>query len=79
VSISSLVFVFDARDFNILYSCHRFELGSDRASDYINALDRAINTKNPQLVMCVVPNNNSARYSAIKKKCIIDKPGKMNT
>ncbi|XP_065207417.1 piwi-like protein Siwi [Planococcus citri] len=52
----------------------RYPLPDDRNGTYTSYLDRALNERNPQLVVCVVPNNKSDRYSAIKKKCIIDKP-----
>lgn len=39
-------------------------------------LDKAINQHNPQFIVALVPNNRSDRYAAIKKKCIVEKPGK---
>lgn len=41
-----------------------------------NAYSHAINdlvNKDPQLIMCVVPNDNADRYAAIKKKCCVDR------
>lgn len=46
--------------------------------EYVNVLERAINDRNPQIVMCVMPNNRADRYNAIKKKCTIDKTGLKN-
>lgn len=54
----------------------RYSLQDDRTASYVQALDRSINERNPQLTLCVVPNNRADRYCAIKKKCIIDKPSK---
>lgn len=59
----------------ILHS--RYGLPDDRAGSYVQAADRAINEKHPQLVLCVASNNRADRYAAIKKKCIIDKPSKL--
>lgn len=58
----------------------RFEIGNcefvtipdDNPGTYIRTLDNIVN-KDPQLIMCVVTNNKSDRYSAIKKKCCIDR------
>ncbi|XP_014250883.1 piwi-like protein Siwi [Cimex lectularius] len=49
------------------------ELHDDRCGTYIDALDQLISQKNPQLIMCIVPNNRADRYSAIKKKCCVDR------
>jgi hypothetical protein len=48
---------------------------NDRSSTYVEALERVIAHRNPQLIMCIVTNNRSDRYSAIKKKCCVDRPG----
>lgn len=42
------------------------ELQYDRAPDYVRELERVCQS-DPQLVMCVVSNDNADRYSAIKK------------
>ncbi|KAK7869731.1 hypothetical protein R5R35_011798 [Gryllus longicercus] len=49
------------------------EIQDDRAASYVDALERVISSKNPQLVMCIVPNNRSDRYSSIKKKCCVER------
>ncbi|XP_014259810.1 piwi-like protein Siwi isoform X3 [Cimex lectularius] len=49
------------------------ELNDDRSSTYVDAIDQLISYKNPQLIMCIVPNNRADRYGAIKKKCCVDR------
>nr|CAD7263547.1 unnamed protein product [Timema shepardi] len=49
------------------------EIPDDRAGTYVNALENVIAGKNPQLIMCIVSNNRIDRYSAIKKKCCVDR------
>lgn len=44
----------------------------DRAQSYITTLEQCANT-DPQLVMCLVPNNRADRYSSIKKKCCVER------
>lgn len=64
--------------FNVifLFSCFNSEeIPDDRAGSYVEALDRVVSKYNPQLVMCVVPNNRAERYSAIKKKACVDRSG----
>lgn len=46
----------------------------DRPGTYSETLERILSKKIPQLVFCVVSNNRSDRYSAIKKKCCVDRP-----
>ncbi|XP_033230969.1 piwi-like protein Siwi isoform X2 [Belonocnema kinseyi] len=50
------------------------ELYGDRSSYYTEMIESVMSKSNPQLVMCLVPNNNLDRYSAIKKKCCVDRP-----
>ncbi|XP_033230156.1 piwi-like protein Siwi isoform X2 [Belonocnema kinseyi] len=50
------------------------EIPSDRSNCYTEMLESIMSRSNPQLVMCIVPNNNLDRYSAIKKKCCVDRP-----
>lgn len=46
----------------------------DRPGTYSETLERILSKQIPQLVFCVVSNNRSDRYSAIKKKCCVDRP-----
>ncbi|XP_011630854.1 piwi-like protein Siwi [Pogonomyrmex barbatus] len=46
----------------------------DRPSTYNETLEYILSKQIPQLVFCVVSNNRSDRYSAIKKKCCVDRP-----
>lgn len=48
------------------------QLDDDRAQSYITMLETCA-AQDPQLIMCVVPNNRSDRYSAIKKKCCVER------
>ena len=50
------------------------EIQNDRSSSYTEMLENIMSRSNPQIVMCIVPNNNLDRYSAIKKKCCVDRP-----
>lgn len=50
-----------------------FILTDDRVQNYTAGLDRALSRNQYALVMCVVSNNKADRYSAIKKKCSIDR------
>uniref|UniRef100_A0A182KF12 Uncharacterized protein n=1 Tax=Anopheles christyi TaxID=43041 RepID=A0A182KF12_9DIPT len=47
-------------------------LPNDAGSSYTNAINELVN-KDPQLVMCIVPNDRADRYKAIKKKCCVDR------
>lgn len=44
----------------------------DRTDTYIRALDEVLNM-DPRMVMCVVSNQRADRYSAIKKRCCVDR------
>jgi len=48
-------------------------LADNRPATYIQNLDKAIDIE-PNLVMCVIPNNKGDHYAAIKKKCCVEKP-----
>ncbi|GJQ76571.1 aub [Trypoxylus dichotomus] len=50
-----------------------FDLRDDRPGPYLEMLDIVIGKYNPSLILCVVSNNKADRYSAIKKKCCVDK------
>lgn len=52
----------------------RCVIKDDHANSYVCAIEDIMSRNNPQLIMCVVPNNRADRYSAIKKKCCIDRP-----
>ena len=47
---------------------------NDNADTYTKSLETVMSANNPQLVLCVVTNNQLLRYSAIKKKLCIDRP-----
>lgn len=49
-------------------------LRDDRPGTYSDMLEQILSKSLPQLVFCVVSNNRSDRYSAIKKKCCVDRP-----
>ncbi|RLU18053.1 hypothetical protein DMN91_010295 [Ooceraea biroi] len=46
----------------------------DKSSTYVENLEYILSKSVPQLVFCIVSNNRSDRYAAIKKKCCIDRP-----
>lgn len=48
------------------------ELDNDNASYYVQTLDQ-VARNDPQMIMCVVSNNNADRYAAIKKKLCIER------
>ncbi|KAF5274802.1 hypothetical protein FQR65_LT00385 [Abscondita terminalis] len=48
-------------------------LNADTPSGYLEGLEACIGNYDPQLIMCIAPNNKADRYSAIKKKCCVDK------
>ncbi|XP_070167826.1 piwi-like protein Siwi [Polyergus mexicanus] len=49
-------------------------LRDDKASVYAENLEYILSKNTPDLVLCVVSNNRSDRYAAIKKKCCVDRP-----
>ncbi|XP_045460997.1 piwi-like protein Siwi [Harmonia axyridis] len=49
-------------------------IGRANVPDYLNAIDNIRIQKGVMtLVICIVPNRNSERYNAIKKRCIVDR------
>lgn len=50
------------------------DVSDDRTGSYSTVLEKILSSSCPELVFCIVPNNRSERYSAIKKKCILDRP-----
>jgi hypothetical protein len=53
------------------------EIGNDFIVSYVRALEEIISSKDPQLIMCIVTNNRMDCYSAIKKKCCVDRAGEL--
>lgn len=51
-----------------------YYIQSDSASTYAHKLEEILSQNLPQLVFCVVSNNRADRYTAIKKKCCVDRP-----
>lgn len=49
-------------------------LRDDKSSVYAENLEYILSRNTPDLVFCVVSNNRSDRYAAIKKKCCVDRP-----
>ncbi|XP_077281671.1 piwi-like protein Siwi [Temnothorax americanus] len=58
----------------MLRSPHIECISDDRASTYAEVLEGILSQNTPDLVFCVVSNNRSDRYAAIKKKCCVDRP-----
>jgi len=50
-----------------------FMLADNRPATYIQQLDKIIEFQ-PAIIMCIIPNNKSDHYAAIKKKCCLEKP-----
>ncbi|KAK4886012.1 hypothetical protein RN001_002283 [Aquatica leii] len=48
-------------------------ISADSPSAYLEGLEACISNYNPQLIFCVAQNNKADRYSAIKKKCCVDR------
>lgn len=46
----------------------------DKANTYAETLEFLFTKSTPDLMFCVVSNNRIDRYTAIKKKCCIDRP-----
>lgn len=53
-------------------NCEIVTIPDDNPGTYVRTLDNILN-KDPQLIMCVVTNNKADRYTAIKKKCCVDR------
>lgn len=51
-----------------------YELNNDQAAMYAETLELVKSKRNPMLIFCVATNNRLDRYSAIKKKCCVDRP-----
>lgn len=43
-----------------------------RSPSYLDCIESILKS-NPTMIMCIVPNNSADRYSAIKKKCCVDR------
>lgn len=50
------------------------DMRDDNASTYADMLEDVTSRQNPMLILCVASNNRIDRYSAIKKKCCVDRP-----
>nr|CAH7761897.1 unnamed protein product [Callosobruchus chinensis] len=50
-----------------------FEISDDRSQSYLEMIEQIITKANPTMIMCISPNNSADRYSAIKKKCCVDR------
>lgn len=50
------------------------DMRDDNAATYAETLEEVTSQQNPMLILCVASNNRIDRYSAIKKKCCVDRP-----
>lgn len=67
------------RNLFLIYKCFfSFELQNDRTQNYIEAMDKAISTRTPQLIFVVLFKQVTDKYSAIKKKSLVDRAGKFD-
>lgn len=55
-----------------IQQCEVVSIPDDTPPTYIRTLENVVN-KDPQLIMCVVSNQKADRYTAIKKKCCVDR------
>lgn len=44
----------------------------NRSPSYLDCIESVLGSS-PTMIMCIVPNNSADRYSAIKKKCCVDR------
>ncbi|KAH0944593.1 hypothetical protein HN011_003309 [Eciton burchellii] len=49
-------------------------ISDDEPNTYREELEQILSKNIPQLIFCIVSNNRSDRYAAIKKKCCVDRP-----
>jgi hypothetical protein len=47
-----------------------------RGFSFVNTIEDVINSKNPNLILCVIPSARGDIYSLIKRKLCIDRAGK---
>lgn len=76
--VSDIIIEISARMLLVLYisiefrSNYRYSVEcEDRITELTTQL-KASASNNPQMIMCVVSNNNSDRYGSIKKRCYCD-------
>lgn len=55
-----------------------FELQNDRTQNYVETMDKAISTMTPQLIFVVLFKQVADKYSAVKKKSLVDRAGKFD-
>jgi hypothetical protein len=61
----------------VMFFFSSFDIENDYIASYVRALDEVISSKDPQLIMCIVTNNRLDCYSAIKKKCCVERAGEL--
>jgi hypothetical protein len=52
-------------------------IANDNISTYVNTIDTILSRKFPEILFCFVTNNRGDRYNAIKKRCCVDRNGKI--
>jgi len=52
------------------------EIENDSQGVYVNAIDSILSRRVPDILLCFVSNSRGDRYSAIKKRCSIERNGK---
>jgi aubergine-like protein len=57
-------------NYDIAEPLHR-AINNDRQESYVAEID-AIAGKNPKIIVCALPSNRADRYSAIKRRCLVD-------
>lgn len=56
---------------HFILSIYSEELQRDTQTEFSEKIG-LVASQNPQMVMCVVPNNQGDRYATIKKRCYLD-------
>jgi hypothetical protein len=51
------------------------KIRDDTMGTYINAIEEVLSRQQPDILVCMVSNNCSDRYSAIQKKCCVERTG----
>lgn len=51
------------------------KIKDDTIGEYIEAIENVLSRQTPDILVCMISNNRSDRYSAIKKKCLVERSG----
>lgn len=68
--VSVLIRAGEKMNYLITPPLHR-AIDNDRQESYIKEIE-SIAEKNPKLIVCALPTNRADRYSAVKRRCLVD-------